>query len=109
MKVVHFVMNLRTNNKAFFLSRHGQSEYNEAGRIGGDSGLSQHGINYAKKLAEFVGDYITHSKQVQQQKEGKDNSDEKFVEEVPVRLWTSTLKRTKETGQFLPQNKIILK
>jgi broad specificity phosphatase PhoE len=37
-----------------FYSRHGQSEYNAIGRIGGDSGLTQHGINYAKKLAEFV-------------------------------------------------------
>jgi broad specificity phosphatase PhoE len=35
-------------------TRHGQSEYNAIGRIGGDSGLSDHGIAYAKALAEFV-------------------------------------------------------
>ncbi|CAE7567259.1 FKFBP [Symbiodinium microadriaticum] len=34
--------------------RHGQSEYNVVGRIGGNSGLSDHGIKYAKKLAQFV-------------------------------------------------------
>lgn len=34
--------------------RHGQSEYNRNGRIGGDSGLSEHGVAYAKALAKFV-------------------------------------------------------
>ena len=30
LKVVHFIMNMRTTSHAFYLSRHGQSEYNEA-------------------------------------------------------------------------------
>ena len=36
LKVVNFIMNLRTNFRPFYLTRHGQSEYNEVGRIGGD-------------------------------------------------------------------------
>ena len=36
------------------LTRHGQSEYNAIGRIGGDSGLSGHGVAYAKALGDFV-------------------------------------------------------
>ena len=36
------------------MCRHGQSEYNAVERIGGDSGLTEHGLNYARKLAEFV-------------------------------------------------------
>ena len=32
-----------TKNKKLFLSRHGQSEYNATGRIGGDSDLTQMG------------------------------------------------------------------
>ena len=59
LKVVHFIMNLRTTAHAFYLSRHGQSEYNAIGRIGGDSGLSAHGVNYAKKFAEFVEDHVS--------------------------------------------------
>jgi len=58
-KVAHFIMNLRTEPHIFYLSRHGQSEYNAIGRIGGDSGLSQHGMNYAKKLADFTENVIT--------------------------------------------------
>jgi hypothetical protein len=38
MKIVHFIMNMRIEEKQFYLSRHGQSEYNVVGRIGGDSG-----------------------------------------------------------------------
>ena len=38
--------------------RHGQSEYNAVGRIGGDSGLTVHGLNYAKALAFFVENHV---------------------------------------------------
>ena len=125
-KVVHFIMNLSTTQKTFYLSRcvqrqnrtseatsryicepfvfnihllasarrHGQSEYNAIGRIGGDSGLSPHGVAYARALAVFVENKICRNES------GAD---------VPARLWTSTLRRTKETGQFIKQNKLILK
>ena len=86
LKVVHFIMNLRTTTHPFYLSRHGQSEYNAVGRIGGDSSLSQHGLEYAKKLAEFVDEEMVKDEH------GSD---------VPCRLWTSTLRRTKETAQFI--------
>lgn len=97
LKVVHFIMNLRTTSHAFYLTRHGQSEYNAIGRIGGDSGLSIHGINYARKLAEFVEQNI-------KQKTVDESGGVK--EEVPARLWTSTMRRTKETCQFIGQAKI---
>ena len=53
-KVVNFIMNLRTTQHSFYLSRHGQSEYNNLGRIGGDSSLAFHGVKYA----EF--DHVAH-------------------------------------------------
>ncbi len=36
--MVHFVIHHNTKGHEFYLSRHGQSEYNAIGRIGGDSG-----------------------------------------------------------------------
>ena len=128
LKVVNFIMNLRTNTHPFYLSRcvkeanpmlitihtyiytyihghphpstlnslhcrHGQSEYNAICRIGGDSKLSEHGLAYAHKLAEFVETTIVKDRQ------GND---------VPGRLWTSTLRRTRETAQFIKQNKILI-
>ncbi len=93
LKVVHFIMNLRNSPHAFYLTRHGQSIYNVVGRIGGDSGLSEYGVEYAKKLAEFVEEKITHDS------EGND---------VPARLWTSTMNRTCETAQFIKHDKIMV-
>jgi len=93
LKVINFIMNIRTSQHSFYLSRHGQSEYNKLARIGGDSGLSEHGLAYAKKLAEFVEEKITH---------------EDTGKPVPARLWTSSLRRTKETAQFIKSEKIIV-
>ena len=95
LKIAHFIMNLRTEPHQFFLSRHGQSEYNAVGRIGGDSGLSAHGLAYAHKLAEFVEERICHDSET-----GKAR---------PARLWTSTMRRTKETAQFIKQSKLAIR
>ena len=95
LKIAHFLMNLRTEPHQFFLSRHGQSEYNAVGRIGGDSGLSAHGLAYAHKLAEFVEEKICH--------------DDETGRARPARLWTSTMRRTKETAQFIKQSKLAIR
>mmetsp|Transcript_25591 Transcript_25591/g.52062 ORF Transcript_25591/g.52062 Transcript_25591/m.52062 type:complete len:494 (+) Transcript_25591:220-1701(+) len=81
-RIASFVMNLHTAPKKIYLSRHGQSEYNLTQKIGGDSSLTAHGREYAVALAEWV-----HSN---------------ILEERPrARLWTSTLKRTIETGAHI--------
>jgi phosphohistidine phosphatase SixA len=89
LKVVHFCMNLHTLPRTFYLTRHGQSEYNRLGRIGGDSGLSEKGLEYAHRLAKYVREEIIRS------------SDHDERKNVPARLWTSTLRRTKDTAQFI--------
>ena len=94
LKVVHFCMNLHTLPRTFYLSRHGQSEYNVLGKIGGDSSLSVNGLEYARRLADFAETKIAKSTQT------NENGEEVEVEK-PCRLWTSTLKRTKETAQFI--------
>ena len=40
--------------KTIYLSRHGESLYNKIGKIGGNSDLSEKGIEYSKKLAEYI-------------------------------------------------------
>ena len=50
-----------------------RGRYNVAGKIGGDSGLTDKGKAYAKELAEFVRENITHNE------EGEDvRADEAF-------------------------------
>ena len=96
LKVVHFVMNLHTLPRNFFLTRHGQSEYNLLGKIGGDSGLTAAGKEYARRLAEFAKDVIATDKLGVDPVTGED-----VTRPRPGRLWTSTLRRTQETAQFI--------
>mmetsp|Transcript_40456 Transcript_40456/g.47340 ORF Transcript_40456/g.47340 Transcript_40456/m.47340 type:complete len:511 (+) Transcript_40456:71-1603(+) len=95
LKIVHFIMNLHTLPRTIYLSRHGQSEYNLLGKIGGDSGLSKAGLEYARRLATFCKNEICVEKNIDE------STGEEQKNEVPARLWTSTLRRTKETAQFI--------
>jgi broad specificity phosphatase PhoE len=65
------------------------------GKIGGDSGLSPAGVEYAKRLAKFAQEHIATHKLVHPVANPNDGT----MEHVPARLWTSTLRRTKETAR----------
>lgn len=95
LKVVHFVMNLHTLPRTFYLTRHGQSEYNVLGKIGGDSGLSENGKEYARRLAHFAKEHMATKEEICPE------TGQVIKKDVPCRLWTSTLRRTKETVQFI--------
>jgi len=101
LKVVHFTMNLHTLPRTFYLTRHGQSEYNLLGKIGGDAGLTKSGIEYARRLAKYAKDEICNKEVVIDEQTG-----ETITKVVPARLWTSTLCRTKQTAQFITHPKI---
>ncbi|CAH1970732.1 unnamed protein product [Acanthoscelides obtectus] len=74
-RIVYYLMNIHITPRTIYLTRHGESEQNLEGRIGGDSNLSPRGKQYAKALANYI----------QEQKiEG-------------LRVWTSWLKRTVQT------------
>lgn len=49
-----YLMNVHVRPRAIYLTRHGESIYNQLQRIGGDSALSQHGVEYSKRLHEFM-------------------------------------------------------
>ena len=86
-RIVQFLSHLHMQPHSFYFSRHGQSEYNVLGKIGGDSGLSAYGDAYARKLAEFCASEITR--------------DPETGDERPARLWTSTMRRTRETAKYI--------
>jgi len=91
-RIVQFLSHIHQQSHVFYLSRHGQSEYNVLGKIGGDSGLSKEGDRFAKALATFAEDEIATDKEaVFGPKNGV----------APARLWTSTMRRTIETARYL--------
>eukprot|EP00210_Caulerpa_lentillifera_P001990 g1908.t1 len=94
-KIVFFLMQICKSGanqvRKIWLTRHGESEYNRLGLIGGDSSLSTKGECYAQVVPEALFDRLS------------------LVEldsEVPLSIWTSTLQRTIQTAQYLPFPKL---
>ena len=91
-RIVQFLANMHNTPHSIYLTRHGQSEYNRVGKIGGDSPLSAAGEAYAHKLAEYVVEHVC-----------KDANGE----HIKARLWTSSLKRTIGTARYIPHPKLV--
>jgi broad specificity phosphatase PhoE/predicted kinase len=77
-RIVFFLSNLQVTRREIWLTRHGESQFNVAGRVGGDSPLSPRGCEYASNLAAAVHEH--------------------FTPEDELNVWTSTLQRTIETA-----------
>ena len=54
MRIAQFLTTVHTTPHVIYLSRHGQSEYNVLGKIGGNPPLSDCGAEYARRLGEWV-------------------------------------------------------
>ena len=83
-RLVYYLANLHIKPRSIWLSRHGESDYNLAGKIGGDANISERGRRYAKLLPDLV------------RRSG-------LPKDAPLTIWTSTLKRTGQTAQHLQQ------
>jgi len=77
-RILYFLSNLSITPRPIWLTRHGESQYNVKGLIGGDSDLSEKGQLYAQELAEFI--------------------EEHYPAGTPLTVWTSTLRRTCSTA-----------
>ncbi|KAJ8016969.1 hypothetical protein DPEC_G00012910 [Dallia pectoralis] len=78
-RIVYYLMNIHVTPRSIYLTRHGESELNLLGRIGGDSGLSHRGHKYAASLGSFL--------------KGQKIND--------LKVWTSHMKRTIQTAEHL--------
>uniref|UniRef100_A0AAQ6A9Z1 6-phosphofructo-2-kinase domain-containing protein n=1 Tax=Amphiprion ocellaris TaxID=80972 RepID=A0AAQ6A9Z1_AMPOC len=78
-RIVYYLMNIHITPRSIYLCRHGESELNVKGRIGGDSGLTPRGKEFAKKLSQFI--------------QAQSISD--------LKVWTSQMKRTIQTAEAL--------
>ncbi|KDN51762.1 hypothetical protein RSAG8_00310, partial [Rhizoctonia solani AG-8 WAC10335] len=87
-RIAFYLMNLHLKPRSIFMSRHGESQFNVEGKIGGDAPLSARGRQYAAALPKLV----------------KDN-----IKDAELTVWTSTLQRTIETAAQLPYTKLTWK
>lgn len=53
-RLVYYLMNIYIAQRPIYLTRHGESIFNIEGRIGGDSSLSEAGLDYAGRLSKFM-------------------------------------------------------
>ncbi|KAL5106036.1 6-phosphofructo-2-kinase/fructose-26-bisphosphatase 2 [Taenia crassiceps] len=78
-RIVYYLMNINAAKRTIYLVRHGESEYNLHGKLGGDSSLSDRGKLFAQKLGKFM--------------EHEGLSD--------LKVWTSHMRRTIQTSEFI--------
>lgn len=87
-QIAFYLMNLHATPRNIFLSRHGESLYNVAGKIGGDAELSERGWAYARALPGLV----------------RDN-----VGDARLTVWHSSMRRTAQTASLLDYPKLVWK
>ena len=78
---MYFLLNAQLAFRPIYLCRHGKSEDNMAGKIGGDSALSPPGREFALRLRRFMESLPPAAR--------------------PSAVWTSTLRRTIQTARPL--------
>ncbi|KNC87886.1 hypothetical protein, variant [Sphaeroforma arctica JP610] len=81
--IVYLLMNVHIVPRTIYFSRHGESQFNVAGRIGGNSGLSPRGLQYAKALKTYMGE----------------------IKPENLEVWTSTMLRTIMTAEHFTECK----
>ncbi|KAI7902654.1 6-phosphofructo-2-kinase-domain-containing protein [Cokeromyces recurvatus] len=121
---VFYLMNFNLAERQIFVTRHGESEDNLLGRIGGDAPLSGKGRRFSRALSRFVRQrriafaLDLAKRKIQEESEAKDplkDSDDESQEEehkdAKVRataeainnsqftIWTSMLKRSMQTAE----------
>lgn len=57
-RIAFYLMNLHLKPRSIFFSRHGESQFNVEGKIGGDAPLSARGSKYAAALPALIVDNI---------------------------------------------------
>ncbi|CDH54905.1 fructose-6-phosphate 2-kinase fructose-6-biphosphatase [Lichtheimia corymbifera JMRC:FSU:9682] len=124
---VFYLMNFNLADRQIFLTRHGQSEDNVVGRIGGDAPLSARGRKYSKALARFIKEQriafaLDSVKQQEEQEEyWASNGLEPLDDEPPLfrkktisnqqqfTVWTSMLKRAMQTATWFDPDEYDIK
>jgi len=84
-RLVFFLMHVHPTHRPIWLTRHGESTWNPAGRIGGDPPLTPRGERYAQALSRFVNERSPAGPAV----------------------WTSTLQRTISTANPLSAEAVV--
>jgi len=96
-RIVQFLTATHPTAHKIYLCRHGQSEYNVTGRLGGNSAITAKGVAFSEILGRFALEKICGMRR----DASGDSASSEWVEThdtVRARLWTSSLLRTIQTA-----------
>lgn len=108
-RIVYYLMNIHITPRSIYLCRHGESELNVKGRIGGDSGLTPRGKD-VRQSSNFFQQHQTRPQSsffflplsFSSLQFGKKLS--QFIQSQGIsdlKVWTSQMKRTIQTAEAL--------
>lgn len=123
-QAVYYLLNFNLAPRMIWITRHGESMDNVAGKIGGDSDLSDDGHRYARAVTRF----INSERQLWEHRQREKNLNSHFPplpgdmsppnpyflteEELPQKnfcVWTSMLKRAIQTASYFDEDDFDLK
>ncbi|QVM06167.1 hypothetical protein D8B26_000880 [Coccidioides posadasii str. Silveira] len=123
-QVVYYLLNFNLSPRQIWISRHGESLDDVAGKIGGDSPLSGNGVRYAHALANFI-DFRRGMWEVTRKNKAKSShfpprpgdstppNPQRTPYDVETDLnfcvWTSMMQRSIQTAQFFNEDKYDVK
>ncbi len=84
-RILPLLVRMHVTPRPIWFTRHGESELNARGILGGDPDLSSRGVEYADSLARFIDERVGSGK---------------------LTLWTSTLRRTIQTARPLGRKSV---
>jgi len=100
-KIVSYLTNAHIMPRAIYLSRHGESEWNVTGQLGGDPNLTPRGRRYAHALNAFIMEETKQYADSQPWSEDDDDAPPTVEGALPL-VWTSQLRRTRQTVAHIP-------
>lgn len=91
-RITEFLLYAHIAPNTIFLTRNGESEYDEAGRIGGNSSLTDQGQEFATHLASYI--------------KRQTAAGDPLFGSACIGLWTSTLKSAQETAEPMTRDEV---
>ncbi|KAL4911989.1 6-phosphofructo-2-kinase-domain-containing protein [Aspergillus aurantiobrunneus] len=121
-QVVYYLLNFNLSPRQIWITRHGESTDNQAGRIGGDSELSENGRRYGKALTRFIDEQRQKWEVYQRQKDMMSQMPPRAGDSTPPNpsyiprdrprnfcVWSSMMQRTVQTVEHFNEDEYDVK
>lgn len=106
-QTIYYLLNFNLEEKQIWITRHGESEDNVLGKVGGDSDLTSRGLKFSKALAKFIENekYKFINSKLSQYEQAHPAQDHDMADiDTNFLVWSSMLKRSVQTASFFSED-----